>query len=148
MTNGIVCQDHVQIRFSRGADLTEILEIEQQSFEMPHTAKSLNRAMCQKDVITIVLELDHQVLGYAMYRLQKHCLKVERLAVARRFRRNGVATQILRRLIGKLATQRRRSVIMDVDEALLPCHLLLHKVGFFAWSVNRESGEYCFEYQI
>ena len=48
------------------------------------------------------------------------------------YRRRGIGEQIIAKLKGKLAPQRRRKILLDVWDANLDCHLFLKSQGFRA----------------
>jgi len=59
-------------------------------------------------------------------------------AVATDYRRRGVGTQMMAKLIGKLSAQRYTRIILGVHETNLPAQLFLRDNGFHAVAVQED----------
>jgi ribosomal-protein-alanine N-acetyltransferase len=86
----------------------------------------------------MVAEHDDHVVGFMIYELNKTRIQVLNFAVADRSRRRGVGTQMMAKLIGKLSSQRRSRITLEVRETNLPAQLFFRTSGFRAVSVLRE----------
>ncbi|MCA9111114.1 MAG: GNAT family N-acetyltransferase, partial [Planctomycetaceae bacterium] len=108
MSSSSPSQIDVQIRWLIRRDMPEVLRIEQESFEFPWTEEDFLCCLRQRNCIGMVAERDHQIVGFMIYELHKARLNILNFCVAPEFRRQGVGTQMIVRLIDKLSQQRRK----------------------------------------
>jgi [ribosomal protein S18]-alanine N-acetyltransferase len=127
----------VHIRWMIRRDMPEVLAIEASSFEFPWVEEDFIRCLRQRNCIGMVAEHDDQVVGFMIYELNKNRIQVLNFAVAPEFRRRGVGTQMVAKLIGKLSAQRRTRIVLEVRETNLAAQLFFRTVGFRAVSVLR-----------
>jgi [ribosomal protein S18]-alanine N-acetyltransferase len=128
----------VHIRWMIRRDMPEVLAIEQKSFEFPWCENDFLRCLRQRNCIGMVAECDDQVVGFMIYELHKARLHVLNLAVGSRYRRLAVGAQMIEKLIGKLSSQRRNRILLEVRETNLAAQLFFRSSGFRAVSVLRE----------
>ncbi len=128
----------IHIRWMIRRDMVEALAIEAESFEFPWSDEDFVRCLRQRNCIGMVAELDDQVVGFMIYELHKNRLHVLNFAVAARFRRQGIGSQMVAKLIGKLSQQRRSRILLEVRETNLAAQLFFRTSGFKAVSVLRE----------
>jgi len=128
----------VHIRWMIRRDMPEILAIENQGFEFPWLEEDFLRCLRQRNCIGMVAEHDDLVVGFMIYELHKTRIHVLNFAVAQDYRRNGVGTQMVDKLIGKLSSQRRTRIILEVRETNLPAQLFFRANQFRAVSVLRD----------
>ena len=128
----------VHIRWMIRRDMLEVLDIESESFEFPWTEEDFIRCLRQRNCIGMVAEQDDRVVGFMVYELNKTRLHLLNLAVARDFRRFGIGTQMMSKLIGKLSPQRRARIVLEVRETNLQAQIFFRANGFRAVSVLRE----------
>jgi len=83
----------------------------------------------------MVAEHEERVVGFMIYELHKARIHVLNFAVAPPFRRKGVGSQMIAKLIGKLSTQRRSRIALEVRETNLDAQLFFRSNGFRAVSV-------------
>jgi ribosomal-protein-alanine N-acetyltransferase len=138
MTSRAREQLRVHIRWMIRRDMDETLEIENQSFEFPWSEDDFVRCLRQRNCIGMVAEHDDRIIGFMIYELHKTRLHVLNFAVAREFRRLGVGTQMIAKLVNKLSHQRRSRILLEVRETNLPAQLFFRKCGFRAVSVLRD----------
>jgi ribosomal-protein-alanine N-acetyltransferase len=119
-------------------DMVEVLEIESSSFEFPWTEEDFIRCLRQRNCIGMVAEHEDRVAGFMIYELHKTRLHIINFAVASPFRRRGVGTQMLQKLVAKLSYQRRNRILLEVRETNLPAQLFFRENGFRAVSVLRD----------
>jgi ribosomal-protein-alanine N-acetyltransferase len=86
----------------------------------------------------MVAEHDERVVGFMIYELNKTRIRVLNFAVAEKFRRRGAGAQMMAKLIGKLSSQRRSRITLEVRETNLPAQLFFRRTGFRAVSVLRQ----------
>jgi ribosomal-protein-alanine N-acetyltransferase len=118
-------------------DMPEVLAIEHEGFEFPWLEDDFIRCLRQRNCIGMVAEYDDRVVGFMIYELQKSRIHVLNFAVASAFRRLGVGSQMIAKLIAKLSSQRRSRVILSVRETNLAAQLFFRENGFRAVSVLR-----------
>ena len=128
----------VHIRWMIRRDMPEVLAIETASFEFPWCENDFLRCLRQRNCIGMVAEHDDQVVGFMIYELHKARLHVLNFAVDSRYRRLGVGSQMIEKLVGKLSSQRRNRILLEVRETNLAAQLFFRASGFRAVSVLRE----------
>ncbi|MFN5320042.1 MAG: ribosomal protein S18-alanine N-acetyltransferase [Planctomycetota bacterium] len=119
-------------------DMPEVLNIEAQSFEFPWSEDDFIRCLRQRNCIGMVAECDEQVVGFMIYELNRNVLHVLNFAVRSDFRRRGLGTQMLDKLVGKLSQQRRTRIDLEVRESNLAAQLFFRRSGFRAITVLRD----------
>ncbi|RIK75349.1 MAG: ribosomal-protein-alanine N-acetyltransferase [Planctomycetota bacterium] len=119
-------------------DMPEVLEIEQDSFEFPWCEDDFIRCLRQRNCIGMVADWEDRVAGFMIYELHKTRLHLLNFAVAGEFRRRGVGTQMVVKLIGKLSPDRRTRVSLEVRETNLAAQIFFRQSGFRAVSVLRD----------
>jgi ribosomal-protein-alanine N-acetyltransferase len=128
----------VHIRWMIRRDMPEVLAIENRSFEFPWSDEDFIRCLRQRNCIGMVAEYDERVVGFMIYELHKNRLHVMNFAVRPEFRRRGVGTAMMRKLIGKLSEQRRNRILLEIRETNLDAQLFFRECDFRAISVLRE----------
>ena len=137
MHSGQKQEVRVHIRWMIRRDMPEVLDIESQSFEFPWLEEDFIRCLRQRNCIGMVAEHEDQVVGFMIYELHKNRIHVLNFSVAADYRRRGVGSQMVAKLIGKLSSQRRSRVVLEVRETNLPAQLFFRENGFRAVSVLR-----------
>ena len=128
----------VHIRWMIRRDMQEVLQIEQQSFEFPWSEEDFIRCLRQRNCIGMVAEYEERVVGFMIYELHKSRLHILNFAVSADCRRHNIGDQMIEKLVGKLSSQRRNSIMLEVRETNLDAQLFFRKVGFRAISVLRD----------
>ncbi|MCA9025832.1 MAG: ribosomal protein S18-alanine N-acetyltransferase [Planctomycetaceae bacterium] len=137
MSSSSPSQIDVQIRWLIRRDMPEVLRIEQESFEFPWTEEDFLCCLRQRNCIGMVAERDHQIVGFMIYELHKARLNILNFCVAPEFRRQGVGTQMIVRLIDKLSQQRRKEILLEVRERNLDAQMFFKTQSFRAVKVLR-----------
>jgi ribosomal-protein-alanine N-acetyltransferase len=130
-------QVRVHIRWMIRRDMAEVLDIERHSFEFPWFEEDFIRCLRQRNCIGMVAECGERVVGFMIYELHKTRLHILNFAVAPEFRRRGVGRQMIEKLLGKLSSQRRVRITLEVRETNLPAQLFFKTAGFRAVTVLR-----------
>lgn len=125
----------VHIRWMIRRDMPEVLATEDSSFEFPWLEDDFIRCLRQRNCIGMVAEHEERVVGFMIYELHKNRIHVLNFAVAPAFRRKGVGSQMIAKLIGKLSTQRRNRIVLEVRETNLGAQLFFRANAFRAVSV-------------
>jgi len=141
-------QTRVHIRWMIRRDMPEVLQTEQESFEYSWTEEDFLRCLRQRNCIGMVAEHGDKVVGFMIYELHKAKLHILNFAVHPGFRRGGVGTQMVVKLISKLSNHRRTRITLAVRERNLTAQLFFRAQGFRAVRVLRsyyeDSGEDAF----
>src|SRR5262245_12549369 len=144
----------VHIRWMIRRDMPDVLDIESSSFEFPWSEEDFIRCLRQRNCIGMIAEHDDRVVGFMIYELHKTRLHILNFAVACRYRRLGVGMHMINKLAGKLSSQRRTRITLEVRETNLAAQLFFRSQGFRAVRVLRgyyeDSGEDAFlmQYQL
>lgn len=128
----------VHIRWMIRRDMPEVLAIEGECFEFPWSEDDFIRCLRQRNCIGMVAEHDERVAGFMIYELHRNRLHILNFAVAAPFRRQRVGRQMVEKLIGKLSSQRRNRIMLEVRETNLAAQLFFRDLGFRAVSVLRD----------
>lgn len=127
----------VHVRWMVRRDFPEVLEIESSCFEFPWREEDFIRCLRQRNCIGMVAEYEGRVVGFMIYEVPKNRIHLLNIATAPEFQRKGVASQMIRKLIGKLANQRRNRIVMEVRETNLAALVFFRSLGFRAVVVLR-----------
>lgn len=132
------------VRWMIRRDMPSVLAIEEKSFEFPWTEEQFIRCLRQRDCIGMVqTDKDEHVQGFMIYELHKNRLHLLSFAVDPMCRRMGVGTEMINKLISKLAYQRRNRIVLEVRESNLGAQLFFKKLGFRATGVLKDFYEDC-----
>ncbi len=129
---------YVHIRWMIRRDMSDVLDIENRSFEFPWSEEDFIRCLRQRNCIGMVAEHDEQVVGFMIYELHKTRLHILNFSVHEDFRRRGVGHAMVSKLISKLSHQRRNRILLEVRETNLGAQLFFRRAGFNAVSVLRD----------
>ena len=147
-------QVRVHIRWMIRRDMPEVLQTEQESFEYAWTEEDFLRCLRQRNCIGMVAEQGEKVVGFMIYELHKAKLHILNFAVHPAFRRSGIGSQMVAKLISKLSSHRRTRITLEVRESNLAAQLFFSRQSFRATRVLRnyyeDSGEdaYLMEYRF
>jgi ribosomal-protein-alanine N-acetyltransferase len=128
----------IHVRWMIRRDMPDVLAIEREAFEFPWSEEDFTRSLRQRTCIGMVAEYADSVVAFMIYELHRTRLHVLNFAVLRSHRRLGIGTQMLRRLIAKLAPERRSRIVLEVRETNLPAQLFFREAGFRAVTVLRD----------
>lgn len=128
----------VHIRWMVRRDMPEVYAIERYCFEFPWPDEDFIRAMRQSYNVGMVAEHRGKVVGFMIYRLEKTKLHVINFAVHPDYQRKSVGSQMCRKLIGKLCSQRRTRITLEIRETNLDAQLFFRELGFKALTILRD----------
>lgn len=131
-------QTCVHIRWMIRRDMPMVLAIEEASFEFPWSEEEFIRCLRQRNCIGMVAELNDEVVGFMIYELHKNRLHLLNFAVNPNLRRSGIGGAMMDKLAGKLSSDRRNRILLEVRETNLDAQLFFRKIGFKAISVLRD----------
>lgn len=128
----------VRIRWMIRRDMPEALAIEEASFEFPWTEEDFVRCLRQRNCIGMVAERNDKIVGFMIYELLQSELHVLNFAVKKEYRRLGVGSQMMEKLVSKLSYGRRDRIVLEVRETNLDAQLFFKKQNFRAIDVLRD----------
>jgi ribosomal-protein-alanine N-acetyltransferase len=113
-------------------EIDGILAIEQDSFTNPWTKEMYLSELKNRDVSFFYLARDkgQRIVGFCSFWRILDELHVNNLAVAREFRRAGVASALLRRVLDEGARLGTRRAMLEVRRSNGPARELYEKFGF------------------
>jgi ribosomal-protein-alanine N-acetyltransferase len=123
-------QTKVNIRWMIRRDLEDVVKIENECFEHPWQTHDFVLSLRQKNCIGMVGEWDGEVVAYMVYNLHKSQIELLNFAVDPDFTRRGAGRQLVDKLIGKLASQRRTCIVGMVRERNVPAQMFFKAMGF------------------
>lgn len=118
------------VRWLIRRDMPEVLDIERQSFEFPWTEQDFLNYLRQRNVIGMVAECNHRIIGFMVYELHKRILNIINFAVDPEFRREGVGSMMVEKLIDKLSQQRRQQLTLTIRLGNSEGQTFFRKCGF------------------
>lgn len=130
--------EQIHIRWMIRRDFESVLRIENESFEFPWGEDDFIRCLRNRNVIGMVADVGEQVAGFNIYELHRSRLHVLNFAVDHAYRRRGVGSQMVRKLVSKLSPQRRNRIMLEVRETNLDAQLFFRGLGFRAVSLLRD----------
>lgn len=122
----------VHVRWMVRRDFPAVLEIENNCFEFPWREDDFFRCLQQRNCIGMVAEYEKRVVGFMIYEVPKNRIRLLNIATAPEFQRQGVARQMIAKLVGKLDRQGRNRIISEVRETNLPALVFFRSLGFRA----------------
>ena len=131
----------IQIRWMIRRDMTEVLRIERHSFQHHWNEEDFLACLRQRNCIGMVAECHGRVVGFMIYELHKSRLKILNFAVAQEWRRQGIGTLMVDKLVNKLSQQRRHAIDLEVRETNLPAQKFFQAQHFRAVGVLRHHYE-------
>lgn len=128
----------VHIRWMVRRDMSEVLQIERECFEFAWNEEDFVRCLRQRNCIGMVAEHEGKVVGFMIYELPKNRIHLLNVATLSEYRRMGVGTQMIAKLIAKLGNQRRSRLALEVRETNLPAQLFFRSLGFRATEIIKD----------
>ena len=149
-------------------DLSKVLKIEKRSCDdynySPWFEEDFLRCLRQKNCIGMVAEQGEKVIGFMIYELHKTRLHILNFAVHPKYRRCGIGTQMVEKLVNEIFRKQPdpawqewnhlNRISINVRETGLDTRLFFHTVGFRGIGISREfypdTGEdaYIMEYRF
>lgn len=129
------------VRWMVKNDMSEILDIEQRSFDFAWTRDDFMNYLRQRNCIGFVAESENQVIGFFLYRLTSKAVHLLNFAVDPSFRRLSVGQQMIEKLLRLLSHRKRTEIQLEVRELNLGAQLFFRSMGFVATSVLRDHYE-------
>lgn len=134
-------KDGLTIRYVVARDLETICDIENDSYEFPWTKGEFALSRVDRKQVFMVAESDNKVVGYMIYKLLMHSIKILNITVVSGLRKHGIGEAMVDRLKNKMRTGNRSSIMADVRDSNLPAHLFFKAIGFRATKVFKDKYE-------
>lgn len=140
----------VNVRWIIARDLADVLAIDFDSYHDFWGADDFRLRLGERQTIGLIAERGDKLVGYMLYTLRTRSIYCPRLAVHPLFRRHGVGTSLVNKLVSKLSTHRRPRLVLDVDEGNTRAHLFLRACGLTCVEITHRGGEtlYTFEKRV
>lgn len=140
----------VNVRWAIARDLPDVLSIDFDSHHDFMDESQLKTKLRERQTVGMIAERGDKVVGFMVYSLRTHSIYCSRLAVHPLFRRHGVGTALVNKLVSKLSAHRRNRLVLHVDEANLRAQLFLRACGLQCVEVAHRCGEcyYTFERRV
>lgn len=132
-------QIRVDIRWWIRRDVPATIEIENASFDYPWTEEDFARCRRQQNTNSMVAEYQNAVLGFMFYEFHSTSIEILHFAVHPDFRRKGVGTQMVAKLLAKINRPlgKREFLSLTIRESNLDGQLFFRECGFQAVGVFR-----------
>ncbi len=138
------------------SDLEDVHAIERVSFDHPANLGEFVYLYNKPSTVGLVAEFQDELAAFAFYQRTRTYLCLLGLAVAPEFRRMGVGTQLVKKIIAKLTTRRQPRLACLVDDEWLGAQLFFRSLGFLATNViaakdrleKTDEDAYAFEYNL
>ncbi len=124
------------IRWMKRSDIDEVQNIREICGVSTDLIKHLSSPSF---ILKVATTEEDEVSGYIRYKNCRDSVKIMELAVEPKFRRKGIAFDLISSLISKVDFSRKSIKIM-VPEEMLPMQCLLKKLGFQAVGINNKRG--------
>ena len=86
----------IKYRFAKQSDFDGVLKIENECFKQPYSVEELTYEFKQNPVNKIVVaEAEGEIIGFIDYLITFNSSTIMQVAVTEKYRKNGVATQLL-----------------------------------------------------
>jgi len=111
------------------------MEMEADAFESPWCEEDFEGHIKAPESVALVVESDTEILGYLVFGLDDEWIRVFSCVVADGYRRHGIGSAMVNRLIGTSAAQRRKGIAAHVPERNVAAQLLFRSCGLRAVAI-------------
>lgn len=143
------------VRWMLRADMKEVLDIENRSFDYPWSEADFINYLRQRNCMGMVADCGDKISGYMIYELHKTRLHLLNFAVDYDFRRCRVGSAMVQKLINKLHINTYRDrILLEVRETNLDAQLFFRSLGFVYRNTFRnyysdtDEDAYLMEYRV
>lgn len=117
------------IRWIQRADLDDVMEIEQDSFQYPLTRDEFVEWLKCEDVVCLLYETKGDIAGFVMYVFDSRMYHIINMAVRPEYRFQGIATELINHLkLGLSGT--RQAITASVRDRNKPAIKMFKRLGF------------------
>ncbi len=111
-------------------DLKAIVAIEHASYSTPWNKDQLETMLIEPEVEGWGLYVGGKIQAYAIIRYRTRHAYLETLTVHPKYRRQGMATDLMHEVFDRALQHRSRSLVLEVHETNLAAQLFFGKMGF------------------
>lgn len=126
------------VRWMVRRDMPEVLEIEKSCFEIPWDKDDFRGFLDTRNCIGMIAEHEDRVAGFMTYEILKSKFYLHSIAVHPGCRRQGIGSEMVLKLIGKLGTHGRNRIEAGVRETNLSALMFLRANGFRAAQIIKD----------
>lgn len=127
----------MMIREMTPADLSEVVEIEQQLFTQPWSRQGFLSSLQQQDTLYLVAQQDGKVAGYCGLLQSFDEADITNVAVHPEYRRLGIACQMLEQLMEQGGTRGIQRYTLEVRVSNTAAVKLYQKLGFASVGIRK-----------
>lgn len=129
------------VRVATVDDLESILKLERECFAVPWSEKSIKNDLTNNQLATYFIAIvDENVVGYIGMWLVFEEAQITNLAVREKYRKNGIATQILQHLTNFAKLKGAIKITLEVSHINNPAIMFYKKHGFM--EIHRRENYY------
>lgn len=131
----------MNIRTIAKCDMDDVVQIEDESFEMPWGEREIATLLRERNTVGLVAEdRERYVHGFVIYRQGNSAIKILNMAVRPESRGRGVGRFMLRRLVRKCGPHSTwRVVTVNIVDNNLDAHLFFRSCGARATGICKNS---------
>ena len=134
----MITNDKAIIRPYIESDLEQIAVIEKECFSQPWSFKALKEFTESAFSGILILEYEDEVAGYITYTHIFEEIQIANVAVSNLFRRKGIATSLIRKLIEYGAENNLDYITLEVRQSNIPAINLYSNNGFEKVGVRKK----------
>lgn len=127
----------VRIRPARGEDLPVIHRIEKASYSVPWSRTTFRNLLDRMDTDSIVAEIGHEVVGYAISWFVLDQGELGNIAVAEKHRREGIGRLLIDAALERARARGVREIYLEVRRGNSGAQRLYRETGFRQVGVRR-----------
>ena len=120
------------------SDAASVSVIEKECFSSPWSENQVRDEICKDNVIFLVSTSEDELCGYISGQLILDEFYINNVAVSERFRNNGVASALIRRLLEILGTKHCTLATLEVRESNVNARSLYEKFGFVNLGIRKD----------
>ena len=130
--------EKISVRWMTRRDMSDVLKIEKKNNgNLGWEENDFLHALKQRNCVGLVATVEEQVAGFFIYYSEKKYFEIANFSVKQKHVLLGIGEVFINRLKMKLATQRKKSLVVNVRETNLYTQLFLRDLGFKAVKVVR-----------
>ena len=126
----------LRIRPMEAGDIPALTRMEQEIFSMPWSADSFAGLLIRDYHLAVVAEAEGEIAGCAVATLLADEGEIDKVMVAERFRRRGIAARLVDALLAEAKRRGAAAMTLEVRMSNLPAIGLYERAGFVTEGVR------------
>ena len=122
--------DNILVRQMTIEDIAQVVEIEEEAFSAPWTAKGFEESLELLYSKFYVALIDEEIAGYIGTYLMYDDIDITNVAVKVKFRRKGVANKLIEKVLSYAKEKEASYINLEVRPSNMPARSLYIKYGF------------------